>query len=155
MYYSLTFLLMSVVAGVLGFGVVPFAAAEIARICFLVFIILFLVSLILNLFSTRFGRAARDTQWFSRPLSLASFRFEISHMVDQMKRAAPSAGDFIVIRDPDGYAIERFRPGNGWEHLFIERYRLLALNAALKLARSAGTRAWTYEPDRQYRELSS
>jgi uncharacterized membrane protein YtjA (UPF0391 family) len=46
LYYSLVFLVIALISGILGFGVVAFAAAEIARICFFVFIVLFLVSLI-------------------------------------------------------------------------------------------------------------
>lgn len=46
LYYSLVFLVIAIIAGILGFGVVAFAAAELARICFFVFIVLFLVSLI-------------------------------------------------------------------------------------------------------------
>ena len=46
LYYSLVFLVIAIIAGILGFGVVAFAATEIARICFFVFIVLFLVSLI-------------------------------------------------------------------------------------------------------------
>jgi uncharacterized membrane protein YtjA (UPF0391 family) len=45
LYYSLFVLLIALLAGILGFGVVAFAAAEIARICFFVFLVLFLVSL--------------------------------------------------------------------------------------------------------------
>jgi len=50
LYYSLMFLLVALIAGLLGFGVVAFAAAEIARIFFFVFIVLFLVSLVSHLF---------------------------------------------------------------------------------------------------------
>jgi uncharacterized membrane protein YtjA (UPF0391 family) len=50
LYYALVFLVIALFAGILGFGVVAFAAAEIARICFFVFIVLFLVSLISHLF---------------------------------------------------------------------------------------------------------
>jgi uncharacterized membrane protein YtjA (UPF0391 family) len=50
LYYALVFLVIALVAGLLGFGVVAFAAAEIARICFFIFIVLFLVSLIGHLF---------------------------------------------------------------------------------------------------------
>jgi uncharacterized membrane protein YtjA (UPF0391 family) len=46
LYYSLVFLVIALIAGVLGFGVVAFGAAEIARICFFVFVVLFFVSLI-------------------------------------------------------------------------------------------------------------
>jgi len=46
LYYALVFLVIALVAGLLGFGIVAFAAAEIARICFFIFIVLFLVSLI-------------------------------------------------------------------------------------------------------------
>jgi len=50
LYYALVFLVIALVAGVLGFGMVAFAAAEIARICFFIFIALFLVSLIAHVF---------------------------------------------------------------------------------------------------------
>jgi len=50
LYYALMFLLVALIAGALGFGVVAFAAAEIARIVFFVFIVLFLVGLISHLF---------------------------------------------------------------------------------------------------------
>jgi len=46
LYYALVFLVVALIAGLLGFGVVAFAAAEIARICFFIFLVLFLVSLI-------------------------------------------------------------------------------------------------------------
>jgi len=45
LYYSLFFLVIALLAGILGFGVVAFAAAEIARVCFFVFLALFLISL--------------------------------------------------------------------------------------------------------------
>ncbi|HEY2069751.1 MAG TPA: DUF1328 domain-containing protein [Rhizomicrobium sp.] len=44
--WALTFLLVAIIAGVLGFGGVAFASAEIAKIIFVVFLILFAVSLI-------------------------------------------------------------------------------------------------------------
>jgi uncharacterized membrane protein YtjA (UPF0391 family) len=50
LYYALMFLLVALIAGALGFGVVAFAAAEIARIVFFVFIVLFLVGLISHMF---------------------------------------------------------------------------------------------------------
>ena len=46
LYYALVFLVIALLAGLLGFGVVAFAAAEIARIFFFVFLVLFIVSLI-------------------------------------------------------------------------------------------------------------
>ena len=46
LYYALVFLVVALIAGVLGFGGVAFASAEIAKICFFVFLILFVVSLI-------------------------------------------------------------------------------------------------------------
>jgi uncharacterized membrane protein YtjA (UPF0391 family) len=49
LYYALMFLLVALIAGALGFGVVAFAAAEVARIIFFVFVVLFLVSLISHL----------------------------------------------------------------------------------------------------------
>jgi uncharacterized membrane protein YtjA (UPF0391 family) len=50
LYYALMFLLLALIAGALGFGVVAFAAAEIARIVFFVFLILFVVGLLSHLF---------------------------------------------------------------------------------------------------------
>jgi uncharacterized membrane protein YtjA (UPF0391 family) len=50
LYYALMFLLIALIAGVLGFGVVAFAASEVARIFFFVFVVLFLVSLLSHLF---------------------------------------------------------------------------------------------------------
>jgi uncharacterized membrane protein YtjA (UPF0391 family) len=49
LYYALVFLVLAVLAGVLGFGLVAFAAAEIARICFFVFLVLFVMSLVSHL----------------------------------------------------------------------------------------------------------
>jgi len=50
LYYALVFLVIALFAGILGFGVVAFAAAEIARVCFFIFLVLFLVSLLSHLF---------------------------------------------------------------------------------------------------------
>ena len=50
LYYTLMFLLIALIAGALGFGVVAFAAAEIARIVFFVFLVLFVVGLVSHLF---------------------------------------------------------------------------------------------------------
>jgi uncharacterized membrane protein YtjA (UPF0391 family) len=44
--WAITFLIVALIAGVLGFGVVAGTAAWIAKVLFVVFIILFLVSLI-------------------------------------------------------------------------------------------------------------
>jgi len=44
--WALTFLVIALIAGVLGFGVVAGTAASIAKILFVVFLILFVVSLI-------------------------------------------------------------------------------------------------------------
>ena len=50
LYYALMFLLLALIAGALGFGVVAFAAAEVARIVFFIFVVLFLVGIISHLF---------------------------------------------------------------------------------------------------------
>jgi len=50
LYYALVFLVIALFAGILGFGAVAFAAAEIARVCFFIFLVLFLVSLLSHLF---------------------------------------------------------------------------------------------------------
>ncbi len=44
--WALTFFLIALVAAVLGFGGVAVAAAGIARICFFIFLVLFVVSLV-------------------------------------------------------------------------------------------------------------
>jgi uncharacterized membrane protein YtjA (UPF0391 family) len=44
--WTLIFLLFSLVAGALGFGGLAAGAADIARICFFIFLALFLVSLL-------------------------------------------------------------------------------------------------------------
>jgi uncharacterized membrane protein YtjA (UPF0391 family) len=46
LYYTLVFLVIAIVAGLLGFGVIASAAAGIAKIFFFLFLILFLVSLV-------------------------------------------------------------------------------------------------------------
>ena len=43
--YAITFLLIAIVAGILGFGVVAGTAAVIAKVCFVVFLVLFIASL--------------------------------------------------------------------------------------------------------------
>jgi len=44
--YTLTFLLIALIAGILGFGVVAGTAAGIAKLCFLFFLVLFAASLL-------------------------------------------------------------------------------------------------------------
>lgn len=46
LYWAAVFLVIAIVAGLLGFGVVAFAAAGIAKICFFIFLVLFIISLI-------------------------------------------------------------------------------------------------------------
>jgi uncharacterized membrane protein YtjA (UPF0391 family) len=48
LYWALVFLVVAIVAGLLGFGAVAFAAAGIAKILFFLFLILFLVSLVMH-----------------------------------------------------------------------------------------------------------
>jgi uncharacterized membrane protein YtjA (UPF0391 family) len=52
LYYALMSLFLALIAGILGFGVVAFAAGELARIVFFIFIVLFLVSLIAHFWVT-------------------------------------------------------------------------------------------------------
>jgi uncharacterized membrane protein YtjA (UPF0391 family) len=44
--YALTFLIIALLAGVLGFGVIAGTAATIAKVCFVVFLVLFIFSLL-------------------------------------------------------------------------------------------------------------
>jgi uncharacterized membrane protein YtjA (UPF0391 family) len=46
LHYSILFLIIALVAAFLGFGFVAGTAALIAKICFVVFLVLFIVSLI-------------------------------------------------------------------------------------------------------------
>ncbi|HUI43103.1 MAG TPA: DUF1328 family protein [Terriglobia bacterium] len=48
LYYALVFLIVAIIAGLLGFGAIAFAAAGIAKLLFYLFLILFLVSLIVH-----------------------------------------------------------------------------------------------------------
>ncbi len=44
--YTITFLLIAVIAGILGFGVVAGTAASIAKLFFIIFLVLFIASLL-------------------------------------------------------------------------------------------------------------
>ena len=46
--YAIMFLIIALISGVLGFGVVMGTAAWIAKVCFVVFLVLVLVSLFTN-----------------------------------------------------------------------------------------------------------
>ncbi len=47
--WALTFFIIAIIAGIFGFGGIASGAADIARICFFFFIVVFLVSLIWGL----------------------------------------------------------------------------------------------------------
>jgi uncharacterized membrane protein YtjA (UPF0391 family) len=44
--YAVIFLIIAILAGVLGFGVIAGTAAMVAKVCFVVFLVLFLFSLL-------------------------------------------------------------------------------------------------------------
>ncbi len=46
--WALTFLIIALIAGVLGFGVVAGTAASIAKILFFVFLVLFIIGLVMG-----------------------------------------------------------------------------------------------------------
>ena len=46
--WALTFLVIALIAGVLGFGVIAGTAATIAKVCFFIFIVLFIVGLVMG-----------------------------------------------------------------------------------------------------------
>jgi len=48
LYWALVFLIVAIVAGLLGFGAVAFAAAGIAKLLFFLFLILFVISLVMH-----------------------------------------------------------------------------------------------------------
>jgi uncharacterized membrane protein YtjA (UPF0391 family) len=45
LYYSVVFLIVALLAGVLGFGVIAGTAALIAKVLFIIFLVLFIASL--------------------------------------------------------------------------------------------------------------
>ena len=49
LYYALIFLVIAIIAGLLGFGAIAFAAAWLAKILFFLFLIAFLIILTLHL----------------------------------------------------------------------------------------------------------
>jgi len=51
--WALAFFIIAVVAGVLGFGGIAAGASDIARFCFFLFIVIFLVSLVWGLATGR------------------------------------------------------------------------------------------------------
>lgn len=48
--WSITFLIIAIVAAILGFGGIATTAVEMAKILFVVFLVLFLVSLLISMF---------------------------------------------------------------------------------------------------------
>lgn len=44
--YAVTFLIIALIAGILGFGVLAGTAMWIAKVCFIVFLVLFVISFI-------------------------------------------------------------------------------------------------------------
>jgi uncharacterized membrane protein YtjA (UPF0391 family) len=46
LHYTMLFLIIALVAAILGFGVVAGMAATIAKFCFVLFLVLFIISLI-------------------------------------------------------------------------------------------------------------
>jgi uncharacterized membrane protein YtjA (UPF0391 family) len=48
LYYAVVFLIVALIAGLFGFGIIASTAAGIAKILFMVFLVLFLVSLLMG-----------------------------------------------------------------------------------------------------------
>lgn len=46
LYYTVIFLLVGLIAGALGFGALAGTAATIAKVCFVIFLVLFIASLL-------------------------------------------------------------------------------------------------------------
>ena len=44
--WTLTFIVVALIAGVLGFGTLAGAAATVAKVCFVLFLVLFVISLL-------------------------------------------------------------------------------------------------------------
>jgi len=54
--WALAFFIIAIIAGILGFGGIATGAADIARICFFFFVVVFLVSLVWGLVTGRSPR---------------------------------------------------------------------------------------------------
>jgi uncharacterized membrane protein YtjA (UPF0391 family) len=46
LYWTLVFLVIALIAGLLGFGAIAFVAAGVARVLFFIFLVLFVISLL-------------------------------------------------------------------------------------------------------------
>jgi len=53
LHWAVVFFIIAIIAGVLGFGGIAVATAEIAKLLFFIFLVLFVVSLIASLFRRR------------------------------------------------------------------------------------------------------
>ena len=53
LYYAAVFFVIALVAALFGFGVIASGAMEIAKILFFIFLVLFVVSFVIGLFSGR------------------------------------------------------------------------------------------------------
>ena len=84
--YSLTFLIVALVAGLLGFGVVAGTAASIAKILFFVSIVLFLVSLVGGRLRPRSDDRRRSSgcslQEIERTLRNRVVRYDLEHPLE-------------------------------------------------------------------------
>ncbi len=49
LYYAVVFFVIALIAGVFGFGGIAVGAAEIGRILFFIFLVIFLISLIMGI----------------------------------------------------------------------------------------------------------
>jgi uncharacterized membrane protein YtjA (UPF0391 family) len=49
LYWAMVFLVIAIIAALFGFGVVASAAAEIAKILFFIFVVIFVITLIMGL----------------------------------------------------------------------------------------------------------
>ena len=53
LYWALVFLIVSIVAAIMGFGAVAGLAAEFARVLFFIFLVIFVISLVLGITGRR------------------------------------------------------------------------------------------------------
>jgi uncharacterized membrane protein YtjA (UPF0391 family) len=56
LYWSATFFIIALLSAVLGFGGLAAGAADIAKVLFFLFVVLFLISFIVSMFSRGRGR---------------------------------------------------------------------------------------------------
>ncbi|HTY54887.1 MAG TPA: DUF1328 domain-containing protein [Candidatus Binataceae bacterium] len=78
--WALTFLVIAIIAGVLGFGGIAGAATDIARVLFFVFLVLFLVGLVLGWGRPSWGYDQTSMVPYSVPVQVHAISASLSRL---------------------------------------------------------------------------